>query len=418
MAAEVLILGGGFAGLSAAVTLSKRRCSGSEVRIRLIDRLARNVFLPLLPDLISGMVRPEHICHDLAWHCGRLGVDFVEADVRRISLPDRCVQTSRGEFRYDCMLLALGSVTNYHGNDVIREHTFGFKTLDEALAISREAAALVERARADHHVHPDERAQVLIVGGGYSGFEVAGAIARLVHLRTRQPYGRLREILRISILEKDDTSLPHSSSRVREWVLDLVKNYDIDVRVRTTVKAFPAPRTVELSDGSVLEDAMVIWTAGVRPAPVLDELTTPRLHDRRLTVDPYLRLPGERTVFAAGDVAGVIPPGRNIPLYMGVQFSRRGGHCAALNILRTIRKKPLIVFDPVDVGYLVPMAPGQAAGEVLGREVHGHIPYSMHYALCVFRSWNWRSRWSLFWDFVFKGLMREAEQQRRSASKR
>jgi NADH dehydrogenase len=402
MAAEVLILGGGFAGLSAAITLSKCRRDESEVRIRLVDRLGHNVFLPLLPDVISGMVRPEHICHDLAGHCGRLGVDFVEAEVRKISLSDRRVQTSRGEFRCDYLVLALGSVTNYYGNDTVREHTFGFKTVREALAIAHEATALVEKAEAAHPMHPEERARVLIVGGGYTGFEIAGAIAKLIHIRTRHPYPRLRELLRISILEKNDTSLPHSSSRVQEWVLDLVKNYDIDVRTRTTVKTFPAPRTVELSDGSVLEDAMVVWTAGVRPAPVLDELTSARLHDRRLTVDPYLRLPDDPTVFAAGDVAGVIPPGRNSPLYMGVQFSLRGGYYAALNILRSIRKKPLIVFDPVDAGYLVPLAPGQAAGEVLGREVHGRIPCWMHYALCVFRSWNWHNRWSVFRDFVFK----------------
>jgi NADH dehydrogenase len=370
----------------------------------------------MLPDVASGMVRPERICHPLEPHCRRLGVDFVRAEVRGISLAPGRVVTSAGTHEYDYLVLALGSETNYFASDAVREHSFGLKSVPEALSIAREAAMLAGRADAGRPRRARTKAHVLIVGGGYSGFEVAGAIARLVHVRSSLPFSRLGEIVGITILEKTDTVLPRSSAKVRKWVTDLVKNAGIDVRTGVTVKAFPAARTAELSDGTVLEDAMVIWTPGVRPASVCDALGVATLRDRRLKVDPYLRLPDNPTVFAAGDVAGATPPGREEPLRMSVQFSLRGGHCAALNILRSIRKEPLIAFNPRDPGYLVPLAFGRAAGEVMGREVYGRAPYWLHYAMCAFRSRGPRNRWAVFRDFVLKDLMRAGEERRQRTS--
>lgn len=392
MPKDVLILGGGFAGLAAAGRLAMARLCGADVSVRLIDRLPHSVFLPLLPDLISGGIAPEHICHPLEPHCCRIGVEFVHAEARGIDLAGCRVVTSAGDFTADYLILAPGSETNFYGNDSFRGRVHGLKGPAEAAALRRDVRRRIARSRGP--------VPVLVIGGGYSGFEAAGQIARLVHLETRLPYDRIARAARIQVIEAAPQVLPHSSPAVRRSVTDLVARYGVEVRTGVTLRNVPEPGTAELTDGAVVRDAVVLWTPGVKPASALDALSVARARDRRLIADAHLRLPGFPRVFVAGDAASATPPGRSAPLYMGVQFSLRGGTCAAVNVLRAIRGKPPAVFDPWDLGYLVPLAGGRAAGRVLGRETCGRIPCTLHYAMCIARSWGWRNRAGVAGDLL------------------
>lgn len=414
MAKDILVLGGGFAGLAAVRELVRRRRRGADIRIRLVDKMFHSIFYPLLPALVSGMVRPEHLVYPFRPFCRRHGVLFLQAEVKEIRLDAGQVVTSAGTLAYDGLIIALGCETNYFGRGELRAKTFSIHTVRSALEIAREATTLVENVEIGGD--PEGRAHVLIVGGGYSGFEVAGEIAELIHARTMHPYARLRELIDIAILEINDRVLPHSSDKIREWVVAMARQYDIRVATRTTVREFPGDRTVVLSDGQLLRNAMIIWTPGVAPGPVCANLDVPKIRGGLLAVDAHLAVPGHPGAFAAGDVAGAVPPGRGEPLYMAVQFALCGGRTAARNAIRSLRGAPLEIFDPRDLGYVVPMAPGEGVGRILGREVRGKLPYWLHFVMSTARSWGGANKREVVYDFLFKRRMTEYEQRRRTAS--
>ncbi len=393
---DVLVLGGGFAGLAAVRELSGRRPPG--VRVRLIDERADSIFAPLLPDAVSGRVRPEHMRFALRPFCERRGVEFVHAQVQRIDLDGPTAVTSAGEFRADALIICLGCGSNYFGNEEARRRAIGLKTIEEAARIRR----AVRQIAAEASEGEGDVRHVVVVGGGYTGFEVASHVAYLLRRVTGRPYRDLRQFCRILIVDVAPQVLGNVSPRVRKWALQTIGRFGIEVRGGCTVDSF-LEDGVTLSDGSRLGRAVVAWCAGVTPGPPVAELDVPRTRGGRLEVDDYLRLPGSPNVFAAGDVAGAAPPGQGGPLRMAVQFSLAEGRCAARNALRMLDRRPLHPFRAVDLGYVVPLAPGRAAGVILGWETVGRLPSALHYAMCSIRSWSWANGSGVLLDLVRGG---------------
>ena len=252
MAAEILILGAGFAGLAAAGELARRR--GTGVSVRLLDRRTHSVFSPLLPDIISDRVGWERMLHPLAPHCERLGIEFTQARVERIVPAGLCVETDAGSFHADAILICLGCETNYFGDRAAQAHAIGLKSTEEGVRIR---AGILDRARAGPAAH------VVVVGAGYTGFEVAAHAACLI----RRFAGRRRggggiPPAAVTILDKSAEPLQSCSPRVRRWAVDLVRRLGVHLRMGCTVESFEADEVV-LSDGSRLENALTVWTAGV-----------------------------------------------------------------------------------------------------------------------------------------------------------
>jgi NADH dehydrogenase len=395
MGAEVLVLGGGFAGLAAVGELVRRR--PRDVSVRLIDSRPASAFSPLLPDLISGRVGPQNVSLPLAPHCSRLGVAFTLARVTGI-VPDAVtVETDAGAFTGDGLIVCLGCETNYFGSRDAKAHALGLKSIEEGLAIQRETLRLARSLQGRAGSEP--AAAVVVVGGGYTGLEAASHIAYLLHRASGRSYEELQRVCPIVVAEKGDTVLRQCSENIRRQTLRTAAEYGLDVRTNCTVESFSGT-DVTLSDGSVMKNAMAVWAAGVSPGEPCSSLPVPKTPGGRLAVDEFLRLPGAPRAFAAGDVAGPIPAGAEEPLRMSVQFALDGGRCAARNALRALAGKALAPFKPRDLGYVVPFAPGRAIGAVLGREMSGRLPFALHYLMCIIRSWSWRGRVGIVSDLV------------------
>jgi len=396
MAAEVLVLGGGFAGLAAAGELARRR--PPNVSVRLVDRCAHSVFSPVLPDLISNRIDAQSMLYPIAPHCERLNIAFTQASVERIHPEELRVETDGGSFSADAMIICLGCKTNYFGDQAAESHAIGLKSTEEGIRIR---SGVLERANS---VRPggSRAAHVVVVGGGYTGFEVASHVAYLVHRSTGWPYAEVRSLLPIMILERGNQPLKGSSDQVRRWSLDMVNRFGIDVRTGCSAESF-GDGNVMLSDGSRLENALTVWAAGVTPAAACASIDTPKTVGGRLVVDEFLRLPGRAGVFAAGDVAGPMPGGRAVPLRMAVQFSLSGGRRAARNALRALDGQPLRPFRAHDLGQVIPLAPGRGAGVILGRELQGQLPSFLHYAMCIARSWSWHHKLAVLGDLLGGG---------------
>ncbi|MBS3735522.1 MAG: FAD-dependent oxidoreductase [Phycisphaerae bacterium] len=384
---RVLILGGGFAGLAAAGRAARR--GGEKVAVHLVDRRAESVCAPLLPDLISGRVAARHMRYDLAAHCRRRGVTFTRAEVYSIDTARRRVATSAGEMTGDAIVICLGCETNYFGRDELVGRTVGLKSVEQGETIAHAAAERIDRGSAD----------LLVVGGGYTGFEAAGHLALLARRRTGQPPDRLAPRVRIRILEKGDAPLGNLPPPVRRWAWRGLSRRGVEIVCGCTVAQVGDDGSAELTTGERVRDPLIVWTPGVAPGAAVAGLPADTDARGRLAVNHFLRLRDAEGVFAAGDVAAA-RPGGSAPLRMAVQFSLSGGRAAADNALRWLAGRAPGPFAPPDLGYLVPLGAGGAAGVVLGRTLMGRLPLGLHYVMCALRSWGAPNRIGVVSDLL------------------
>jgi NADH dehydrogenase len=293
---RVVIVGGGFGGLQCAKALRDE-----PVDVLLVDRRNYHLFTPLLYQVASCLLNPSEITAPLRkvlrgapnvrYRAGDVvGVDF---ERKRVRLADDDV-----ELPYDYLVLATGSETNYYGNESVRAHALGLKTLGEALQLRNHVLECLERATTA--TTDDERRRLLtfcIVGGGPTGVEYAGALGELARLILPYEYPELPpSALRVLLLEGGDRLLPMFVPRLSEYARRELERRGVEVRTDTLV-ASADDTGVVLHDGTEVETATMVWTAGVRPNDPVHE------KPERLSVDDHLRVLGAPDVFAIGDVA-------------------------------------------------------------------------------------------------------------------
>jgi NADH dehydrogenase len=355
-----------------------------------------------MPDLVSARIRPRHITFPLEPFCHSHNAEFIQAEVTGISIKNNKVETSKGTIEADFLVICLGCETNYYGNENMMNRATGLKSIMEGTHIRHQAKSVIM----NRHSTLDGKGHIIIVGGGYTGFEVASHIAQYTHACTQIPFKKLPGEIQISIVEKSPVVLGNTTPMVQLWAERLIRGYGVDVKTGLTAVSFESGRNVRMSDGSLLMDTMVIWTAGVAPGEVIKILDTPKVKGGRLKVDHFLRLSGYDRVYAGGDVAGAIPPGHSQPLRMAWYFSRKAGESVAENIIRYIKNKPLKTYDPWDPGYVIPLAPGHAVGMVFGHEFHGRIPFFLHYLLSVYNSFGKDNKKDVFKDLWSEMVMK------------
>jgi NADH dehydrogenase len=377
--AKVAVLGGGFSGLAAVARLAR---SGQDVDVTLVDARAVSEFPPLYPDLISGRIRRRSMEYPLQRVRSRWGASFLQARVKSIE-PGR-VETDAGTLEPDYTLVALGADTNWFGNDRFRDHAIGLHSNREGLAIREAILDLCARA-----VQDDRESEIVIVGGGYTGFETAGhAFAVLDHL-SRIHRIPLRDRIHVQIIDLAPKVLSMVGENISASATRTMVNEGARIRTELTVDEFVDPRTVRLTNGETIDNALVLWTPGVTTVQAAAGVDAEKGPRNALATDEHLHVKGADRLYAAGDCAHSISPSRGEPLRMAVQFSLLAGDCAARNILAEIRGAKRITFDPADPGYVVPLSRMGGAGDLLRiKEVYGPVPLLLHYFMCALRSWG------------------------------
>lgn len=353
---RVLIIGGGFAGCAALRRLS---CHPKEVMITLIDKKQEFNFLPLLPDLIGRGVGGRFLTLRIDALATHKGFCFVRDEVVSIDVASRTVSTNTKQLPYDYLLIASGSETNFYGNEEIRNAAC---KIDEVSDLEKIVGIL----------NKDEYTTFVIAGGGYTGIEVATNLVSYCR--------RFRKNKKVVIVEFAPQLLGSLPEKIRRDVQDTIKRLGIVTLFGSTVTK-ASGSFVHVSDGTVFEKALLIWTAGVKTASFIQNLPFEKNRQGRLKVDECLRL--KESIFAAGDACEFIY--RHNPLRMAVQFSIAQGEHAAQNILGLIRNAPLKKFKPLDLGYIIPMANNRSSGLVMGMYVQGMLATLLHYAMCVYR---------------------------------
>ncbi|MBN3040392.1 MAG: FAD-dependent oxidoreductase [Candidatus Omnitrophica bacterium] len=375
---KVVIVGGGFAGISFLTNLCR---FGKGFEITLIDKKESFDFLPLLPDLIGRGIKPEYLKADLKSLCAKLKADFINQEVKTIDAPNREIVTEKGRLSYDYLVVSCGSQTNFYGNSQIESIAYKLDSVGDTLRLM---SSLREK----------QFSQCIIAGGGYTGIEIATNL--------RSYFKKNMTGKKITIIEQSSGILGPLPGWIKDYTIENLKRLEIDIITGSSIEKVEN-RDITLSDKRQLKDCMLIWCAGVKVPDIVDNLKGQRGRQNRVVVDEYLRL--SENCFVIGDASCFNH--KNVPLRMAIQFSLVQGRIAAKNIISTQKNKRLIKYRPRDLGYIVPMVNNRSCGIVLGIKVKGFLATFLHFFMCIYRSLTFYNKFGLIKDLIRGGNKHE-----------
>jgi NADH dehydrogenase len=370
---QVLILGGGFAGVYTARYLEKR-LRPEEACVTLVNRENYRVYQPILPEVISGSIGLTNVVSPIRRLCPR--TNLIMREVEDIDLDRRIVTISPGfrprqlELKYDHLVIALGNITNFHGMPGIIENAMPFRTLADAMALRNHVIHVLEEA--DVEEDPDLRRQLLtfvVGGGGFSGVEVMAELNDFVR-SVKRNYLRLRnEPHRCVIVQAGDRILPEMSETLAKFAQRILRKRGVDIILNDRLKAATSERAI-LQSGTEIPCKTLISTVPSALPRVLQKLDCPKERGK-LLVNKGLELKGyERTVWALGDcasiqtVAGTIAPPT-------AQHAIREAATAATNIAAAIHGGRRAQFEFESLGTLGSLGHGSAVAQIFGVKVSG-----------------------------------------------
>ena len=383
---KIVITGGGFAGVSAVRYLGRRRGAWSrEFELVLIDPKENFEFLPMLPDILTGRVEPKTLCYPLGELCRRFGARFIQTSAEGIDHKAKIIYTGAGPVEYEYAILSPGSKTNFYGNKELESSCFRLDGVSDAVSIKME---MLLRVSTKNPVN------VLVVGGGYTGVEIASGVNFFLK--------RAGADCKVILSEKAPHILSSSPEWMGEYVRQKLENSGIEILPGQELKKAKDGDAFMIS-GRKIDRAMCIWAAGVRTPGFLEALGKESFKTR-LNVNEYLNLTGvpyDKYLFVSGDAAAFYSQRSDSPVRMAVMFAIGQGVKAAENILLGIKGKPGSIYRAVDLGYIIPMAIGLAPGIVLGRTVNPKIGYLLHYFMCFYRA-TFRGKIKMIRDLILK----------------
>ena len=387
MPPRVVIVGGGFGGLTAAKALKR-----AQVDVTLLDRHNHHLFQPLLYQVATATLSPGDIASPIRWILRRQrNARVLLADVRAIDTANRRVALDNGSsVDYDYLIVAAGTSHTYFGHDEWAANAPGLKTLEDALSIRRRILVAFEEA--ERETDPSRQRTLLtfvLVGGGPTGVELAGTLAEIA----RQTYDEFRNIdtrsTRIVLVEAGPTILQAFAPKLRDAARASLQRLRIEVRENTRVTAVDA-KGVNF-DGERLDAGTVLWTAGVAASPVTKTLGVPLDRAGRVIVQPDLSIPGHPEVFVVGDAASMTDAaGHQLP---GVaQVAIQGGAHAARAIMQRIAGTPSKPFAYDDRGSMAIIGRGSAICDIRGLRFSGPIAWLAWLFLHIFELIGFRNR--------------------------
>ncbi len=352
---HVVIIGGGFAGLDAARALSR-----APVAVTLVDRHNHHVFQPLLYQVATAGLSPGDIASPIRWILRRqTNLRVLLAEVATIDAAGASVVLDAGErIRYDYLIVAAGAAHSYFGHEEWAAHAPGLKTLDDALAMRRQMLLAFEEA--ERETDPARKRHLLtfvLIGGGPTGVELAGALAEIARHTLRREYRTIDpESARIVLMEGGDTILPSFPPTLREFARRTLRQLGVEVWERAMVTGVEAD-AIQVGADRVAAHT-IIWAAGVAGSPLGQSLGAPLDRAGRVLVARDLSVPGLANVFVAGDLASLVDE-RGVPLPGVAQVAKQQGTHAARNILRRLAGDPATPFRYRDPGNMATI--GRAA---------------------------------------------------------
>ncbi|HEX4574357.1 MAG TPA: NAD(P)/FAD-dependent oxidoreductase, partial [Gemmatimonadales bacterium] len=355
----VVVVGAGFGGLRAA-----RRLRRAPVRVVMVDRHNYHLFQPLLYQVATAGLEPEQIAKPVRAILRRQrNFEFQMVEVTGLDAAGHRLATVQGPVAYDYLILALGGETNYFGMESIARHGYGLKDVPDAIRIRNHVLRQFERAMLEDN--PERRRALLtfvVVGGGPTGVEMAGALSELIRLVLVKDYPRLNiKDVRVLLLEATDRLLATMPLRLREGAAETLWRKHVEVRFGAAVADYDGAR-VQLRGGEVIPAHSVIWAAGAQAVSLTARLGLPTARQGRVVVGPTLQVPGHPEIYVIGDAAYLEAGGAPLPMMAPVAIQM--AETAVANIARALRGASPVAFRYRDPGSLATIGRNAAVAHI------------------------------------------------------
>ena len=398
---HVVILGAGFGGLNVA-----RQLRNAPVQITLIDKQNYHLFQPLLYQVAIAGLLPSQIAYPLRTiFRGQKNLTFQMGEVMGINLEARYVSMNGSVIAYDYLVIAVGAETNFFGMDSIQQDGFQVKDIQKAVSTRNHLLKMFEQA--SREADAEKRRAMLtfvVVGGGPTGVETAGALAELINHVIVKDFPDLDlDEARVILLEASDHLITPYPHELRHATFDLLHREQVEILLNTKLADFHG-QTITLGDGRRIATHTLIWTAGIKAATVLDSLGLERAGAGRVRVAPTLQLPQHPEVFVLGDAAYLLN-GDGQPLPMLSTVAIQQGKATAGNIQRILSGKYPKRFHYKDPGLLATIGRNAAVARIGGVSFSGFIAWMIWAFLHIYRLIGFRNRILVFvnwaWDYLF-----------------
>jgi NADH dehydrogenase len=385
---HVIVIGGGFAGLSACRVLRKSNC-----RVTLLDRRNHHVFQPLLYQVATATLSPGDIAAPIRWvlrHARNIRV--LLAEVVRVDVDSRTVELADGErIAYDYVIIGTGASHTYFGHPEWEPHAAGLKTLEDALEIRRRLLLAFERA--EREADPARQRELLtfvLVGGGPTGVELAGTLAEIARQTLRDEFRSIdTSAARILLVEAGPTILAAFPEKLRSAARQALQRLGVEVRENAAVTDVDA-HGVWLG-AERLAAGTVLWAAGVAASPLVRTLGAPLDRAGRVLVRPDLSIPGHPEVYVVGDAAAFADA--NGAMLPGVaQVAMQQAAHAARTILRIRQGESPQPFVYRDLGNLAIIGRGSAIADIGKLHFSGPVAWFVWLFLHIFKLIGFRNR--------------------------
>ena len=385
---RILILGGGFGGIEVLRQLQKAFQDDVAVDITLISRDNFFLFTPMLPEVSSGMIETRHILTPVRTFCKR--AKFYEANVQSIDLKNKDVviyhtigkhghpiNYRSHTLKYDYLVLALGDKTNFFGMTEVANNALTIKSVGDAIVLRNHVISMLEQADIEHEDLELRRSLMtfVIVGGGFSGVEVAGELNDFVRESIEHFYHNLdRMDARIVLVNSGGRILPEVSEDLAQFALQQLRKNGVEVMLNTRLTG-ATQDSVKLNNGSLISSNSLIWAGGALPDKLIGNLSCDHDRSGRIVANKYLEINGyENGAFVVGDCACITDPHTGSPYPPTAQHALRQAKVATKNIIFAINGKPndrKISFDYKTKGMMALIGKRNGVGILLGLKVHG-----------------------------------------------
>jgi NADH:ubiquinone reductase (H+-translocating) len=401
---RIVIVGGGFAGVTAALELA-RRCAGLlPVHITLISNQNFFLFTPMLAEAATGAVETRHILYPIRPLCGAWGVEFGEMHVEAIDLERRRVTVRhhrspiRQQVHYDKLVLALGATPSVAIAPGAAEHALTFKSVGDSIEIRNRVIELFEAAALSED--PWVRRRLLtfvVVGAGHAGTELVAALEELARGILLRHYPSIpRDAVRLVLV--GSAVLPQTATNLAAYTKEQLLKRGIELETARAARV--SADGLHLQDGRLIASHCVIWTAGNQVSPVVAALPLPKSRDGRLKVNGFFEVEGAPAFYALGDNAAQIDSHTKAPYVATAQVALRQGRALARQIEAELTGRKRKEFDFKLLGEMVPLSRHTAVADLGGLKLVGFPAWFMWKTVYMLKLPTWVARLRVVLDWT------------------
>jgi NADH dehydrogenase len=395
---RVVIVGAGFGGLAAA-----RGLAGTPVDVTIIDRTNHNLFQPLLYQVGTAALAPSDIAVPIrGLFSDRPEVTVYMDEVTAVDADSKVVTTvGNDRIRFDYLVLATGSVYSWFGHDEWAARAHVLKTLDDALRLRNSLLAAFEHAEnQSDEIEIRRLLTFVVVGGGPTGVELAGAIAELAHSTLSRDFRHIRPTAaRIVLCEAGPTLLPGFPSALSQYAQRKLEDLHVEVLTKTAVQSVDHEGVV--AGDQRIPSANILWCAGTKATPAADWIGAPKDRQGRVVVQPDCSAPDHPDIFAIGDLAFMTGKnGRPLP-GVGPVAKQQGAHVAKVIASRVTGGPTPTAFAYKDAGQLAMVGRSSAVAELKRVELKGFVAWVLWSAVHLFFLIGARNRLAVYLNWVW-----------------